>query len=651
MKILSMTATFGRLNQAVLTPGPGLTVITAPNEAGKSTWTAFLTAMLYGIDTRERNRAGSLAAKHRYQPWSGAPMSGQLRVEWEGQDITIRRFTDRSGPFQGFEAVYTASGDPVPFLSSNNVGQTLLGVGREVFVRSALVGQNGAAVTAAPELEQRVAALATSGQEDVSFSATQRTLKDWRNRRQSNRTTGRIPQLEEELAHTKARLEEMEQARTRQQQAQTALRQLKHQRAELNFELQVHKRLAQKELNARLVQAQEALDLARAERETLPPPPQGFEGLTAQQALEQARSEEESSRLGRFQASQSAQRQAVQRRRGISVLWMTLLLLALAGGGVGLAFAGQSLRQPQLPWIGLGLGVLSLVVLLILVVRLRGYAQQLRQIDQLTPPPSQDTDLVDAANQYARWLDRRELLDQQVSHHQQRVADLKAQGAQPFSTLEYLHAPVHTQEEAQSLLEQAEQNIARWQSQLDQATGALQGDPLALESQRDALCQELAQRKAQLEALDIALAGLERANTILRERFSPALNQATAAYFSTLTGGRYRHLTLDRAFSADTWSQDNLDPHSALYLSGGTVDQLYLSVRLALCQLTLPGAPVVLDEALAAFDDTRAALALECLRRLGQERQVLLFSCHRREEAWAAANGVPVLSLDTPAAP
>ena len=81
MIIKKMTATFGKLNQAVLTPAPGLTVITAPNEGGKSTWTAFLKAMLFGLDTRERDRSGFLADKNHYQPWSGAPMSGELELE------------------------------------------------------------------------------------------------------------------------------------------------------------------------------------------------------------------------------------------------------------------------------------------------------------------------------------------------------------------------------------------------------------------------------------------------------------------------------------------------------------------------------------------------------------------------------------------
>lgn len=84
-------------------------------------------------------------------------------------------------------------------------------------------------------------------------------------------------------------------------------------------------------------------------------------------------------------------------------------------------------------------------------------------------------------------------------------------------------------------------------------------------------------------------------------------------------------------------------PHSALALSTGTAEQLYLAVRLAVCQLTAPDAPILLDDALAAFDDGRMALALALLKELGEERQILLFSCHRREAEWAKAHDVPVI--------
>ena len=70
MKIKRMTATFGRLQNETLELGDGLNLIQAPNEAGKSTWSAFLRAMLYGIPTKERDRQGFIAEKNRYQPWN-----------------------------------------------------------------------------------------------------------------------------------------------------------------------------------------------------------------------------------------------------------------------------------------------------------------------------------------------------------------------------------------------------------------------------------------------------------------------------------------------------------------------------------------------------------------------------------------------------
>mgnify|MGYP000633328757 CR=1 FL=1 len=96
---------------------------------------------------------------------------------------------------------------------------------------------------------------------------------------------------------------------------------------------------------------------------------------------------------------------------------------------------------------------------------------------------------------------------------------------------------------------------------------------------------------------------------------------------------------------------DGLQPRRALTLSQGTADQLYLAVRLAVCELVLPAeepCPLVLDDALANFDDGRCALALEALARLGEERQILLFTCHSREARLAEGReGAAVLRLQS----
>ena len=164
MKLISMTATFGKLERARLTFGDGLNLIYAPNEGGKSTWSAFWKTMLYGLDTRDRDKKGHLADKNRYQPWSGMPMEGELVVEHQGRSITIRRGPRGTVPMGSFSAVYTGTQAPVPGLTADNCGQFLTGVGREVFERSAFIGPGGTlAITGSPELERRIAALVSSG--------------------------------------------------------------------------------------------------------------------------------------------------------------------------------------------------------------------------------------------------------------------------------------------------------------------------------------------------------------------------------------------------------------------------------------------------------------------------------------------------------
>jgi uncharacterized protein YhaN len=128
-----MTATFGKLEHQTLTLEPGLNVIHAPNEWGKSTWCAFLLNMLYGIDTKERTTQTALADKDRYAPWSGAAMSGRIDLNWNGRDITIERNSQGRIPMGNFRAYETESGIDVPELTAANCGQRLLGVERNVF--------------------------------------------------------------------------------------------------------------------------------------------------------------------------------------------------------------------------------------------------------------------------------------------------------------------------------------------------------------------------------------------------------------------------------------------------------------------------------------------------------------------------------------
>ena len=128
MMIHKLTASFGKLENETLSLHDGLNVLYAPNESGKTTWCAFIQAMLYGIDSSERSKAGYLPDKLRYAPWSGAPMEGSMDLSADRCDITVTRRTKaKSAPMQEFSAVYTGTNVPVRGLNGLNAGEQLTG--------------------------------------------------------------------------------------------------------------------------------------------------------------------------------------------------------------------------------------------------------------------------------------------------------------------------------------------------------------------------------------------------------------------------------------------------------------------------------------------------------------------------------------------
>lgn len=645
MRIKKMTATFGGLERAVLEPGPGLTVFTAPNEGGKSTWAGFLKAMLYGVDTRERDKAGFLADKTRYAPWSGAPMSGELELEWEGKDITLRRFAARSGPFSGFEAVYTATGDPVPGLTAAGVGEKLTGVGREVFLRSAFV-QGGAAIGHSGELEARISALATAGEEDTAYSDVERTLKDWRNRRRLNRSNGLIPRLEEEQAQTETVLINMADARRRRAESQRTLERLERRRQELRADLDTWERIEKHELNRRYGEAYMEWEKAKVALPEGKPHPV-FGTMTGEEAWAFAREKQ-----GEWDAilEENRRREALrleaerQNQRG-----RREMLVGRAFAVCGLLLAAIQLLSGH--WsVSVLAGAEFLICAFGLSALLHGRMLTRRAGTEraaLRPVPVPEGDWLAQAAAYRETLAKAQQARVAEAAARRRVDDLAAQGGRLYDTLEMLYPPARSRADTTALLAGVEGELVRTRQELARAEGELAqlGDPEDGEARRDQLTAALAQRLEEYDALSTALEAMDVANAALRERFSPALNREAGRIFAQLTGDRWDGVTLSRDFTAQARAGEGAQPRPWLALSAGTAEQLYLSVRLAVCKLTMPDAPLVLDDALTDFDDARCALALDCLKGMAEERQILLFSCHGREEAWAHDHGVPAAKL------
>ncbi len=145
-----------------------------------------------------------------------------------------------------------------------------------------------------------------------------------------------------------------------------------------------------------------------------------------------------------------------------------------------------------------------------------------------------------------------------------------------------------------------------------------------------ARCEDLRRR---LEDLSVARKYLAAAGEDTQHRLAPALNEAAAKYMSLLTGGAYDRLRVDSALEVELKSNGEARYHPLAQYSGGTIDQLYLALRLAVSDLLAEGAeplPLLLDDPFMQYDDMRAFEAMRLLRTLGEHRQILLFTCHER---------------------
>lgn len=749
MKIKSMTATFGRLERARLEPGPGLTLIHAPNEGGKSTWAAFWRAMLYGIDTRDRDKKGYLADKNRYQPWSGAPMEGEITLDCEGRDITIRRGPRGSAPFGSFSAVYTGTQEPVPGLTAANCGELLTGVGAEVFTRSAFLGDGNLSLTAAPELERRIAALVSSGEEDVSFSQAMERLKNWKNRRQVNRSVGEIPKLEGELDQARESLSRLEEAAALAARLEGEHAALARTREGLERQAQAHKAIARQKLDRRYAQAEEEYQAARKQLDNLEielsarPIPDREALKKAQGELQYLKALDEEIKQGEpalKEAEESAAKareaakdehfpdlsgeEAVLKASGDCTryqnakdsaakyrgrMWLVLLIWA-AAFAILLAIDMIQFKTPG-PNTVKGAVLLAPAAFLCgrMAVKGRKAKKQTGEIlsqygvqtpEELTALALTYQERCQAADKAAHEVEvirnaiterqnkrdetKSNLLDfvhafapevkdlfgcsaalsralgmehelalarERAQERRRRLEDLAAQGAghEEGDRLPELPVPDMGPEETDRALARAAERLEQVSAQLNQARGTLQamGDPAVLSAQKERLEEKLSQRRLELDALSLAMDALTQANTLLQERFSPELNRLTGRYMARLTGDKYPAVSLTRELEGFVRGADGILPRSALYLSRGTADQLYLALRLAVCRLCLPEKPpILLDDALASFDDARLEAALELLWELSGEQQLLLFTCQKREgEVLASTPGVTKIEL------
>lgn len=171
-----------------------------------------------------------------------------------------------------------------------------------------------------------------------------------------------------------------------------------------------------------------------------------------------------------------------------------------------------------------------------------------------------------------------------------------------------------------------------------------------IEEEHAATAAQARELELELEATSYAMALIEEIARDKHARIAPKLASRASQYFHDITCGAYSEVMISRdlTISVRIPQTNRMNEAPEKSLSKGTVDQLYLALRLALVQSVSENGepvPMLLDDPFANYDDGRLARTMELISGIAETSQVLLFTC--REDVARAAEAVhaPIIRL------
>ncbi len=156
------------------------------------------------------------------------------------------------------------------------------------------------------------------------------------------------------------------------------------------------------------------------------------------------------------------------------------------------------------------------------------------------------------------------------------------------------------------------------------------GDPAAMVGKRDSLNARIDDLAVKYKAYETAVRVIEEASDYMKSMVAPRIGERADEYFTAATGGKYKALEIDTKLSM-SFGEDMR--RSCDYLSAGTRDSAYLSLRLALADMLFGGCgvPMLLDDTFVRIDDNRLRMMSGALNEAAKKHQLFILTHGDRE--------------------
>ena len=594
---------FGKFHDRTISFNDGINIIYGKNEAGKSTLHTFIRGMLFGIE-RGRGRAAKNDLYTKYEPWENSgTYEGWLRLEKDGTIYRIeRRFRKENKSLKIINETKGLEEEATPAL----VSSLLDGLTETMYNNTISIGQLKSATEdgMVTELKNYIANMNPTG--NISLNITKATAF-LRNQKRSLEA-GLIPEASREFTSLLAEIRNVE--------AEIAGPEYENQLAAYqNMRTQVkglidNTQTQKKDLDEKLANGKKVLS---------------DNGFTDRASVDAMSSDAE--RL--YSEYNTLNGECNKKSR--KVLSGLTAVLGIAGLGAA-AVLGYFNLTAYLPVCGAAAAAAVIFFIISLFIR-----QKDKEYHRLFDNTSSELGAL-----LARHLGDSAVSEDAMNAFRARMGefsklcDMVAQSeAEIRKFLEDLSNLQTKQAGCSEMIEKQQRTQWELEKKLEHLSNC--------KNKAKALKRTLAENDRihdEIVAIDLAQETMADLSSSIRDSFGLYLNKEASQYITGITGGIYDSMSIDENLNVFLNTKTKLVPLENV--SSGTMDQVYLALRLAAAKLLQgsgSGFPLIFDDSFTQYDDERLKTALEWLAS-AYGGQIIIFTCHRREAQMLRARQV-----------
>jgi len=640
MKIKSLNLiSYSKFKSKEIILSDGVNVIYGNNESGKSSIMAFIKAMLYGLSGKGNTLSND---RKKYSPWDGTPITGKMYLETDdGQNLIVSRTAGKT-PAQDKVLVLSADTGEETFFSAEKE----LGIGEEAFLKTLYIRQLSGIINGEDdEISSKLINLTQSGEEDTSFYKAMDILSaDIKYYKHQKGDGGRINELKKQVLMLNAEIEEAEKTNNRlfselctQKKINIELEDTKARLLEIKTQIEIAKeQIALNKYNEELTKRDEILEnieKANKEENYLQNERERLKAFN-EEADEIIYTPAENTDALKIQMENCMHKTASSKT--LSIVLYVLSILAVLGCfffmpivliAVILAFVGtlalNASKKADLQYNDIKQKIDEAEII------------EKQKINELLKfGCASIKDYSDKKAEYKTLLEkiylvRKTVTEKSIALQMANELVLKAESKiKNFEAMQYVSYNLDDLEKEQTELLCKQNNLTKEEGEIKGHLDAnFSGKRFADEiyAEKEEVLEELKNAEKEYLALMLAQKALTEAFNDLSKNYTPRLNNKASNILSQITDGIHNKIIVDKKYSV---TMEN-DLKQLGFFSNGTIDQVYFSIRLAIIDMLFgdKNPPLFLDDVFVQYDDDRCSRALKLLLKMGEKKQIIIFSC------------------------